>query len=308
MPNGYTGCYSSGTMSYMLDETSMVFYTTDEKNTNAEYFRQEKINRQMLHFNGDLLLQSRLYPQKNDGANDIYTPFRNLVQEIIAEIFDFPNLWNVKSNDIGGHTQSFGTHYRDYTCFNSCRLSIRKGAENPKKLEIGHAPICIECGEEHDIADNINCCKSGYICENCGHHMEDEDEVNYINGVPYCSDCTAWCEHCESYVLNDEIVYLRQGRYGEYVCNDCLNDSGDFFRCEDCDEWHYNDDAVTVYYRGNERTVCPECAENGYTICDDCGEYYGNDEVEEIDGCYYCEDCAEEHREEDEEEEKENEQ
>ena len=47
MPNSYQGMYSSGTISYMLDSPSMVFYTVDASYDGNDFWHEPKINRQM---------------------------------------------------------------------------------------------------------------------------------------------------------------------------------------------------------------------------------------------------------------------
>lgn len=87
MPNSYEGMYSSGTVSYMLDSPSMVFYTVDASYNGNEFWNEPKINRQMFHWGEDKLIQGRLYPQDNDGNNSVYTPHREIVQSIMSELF-----------------------------------------------------------------------------------------------------------------------------------------------------------------------------------------------------------------------------
>jgi hypothetical protein len=132
MPNSYQGQYSSGTMSYMLDATSMVFYTVDKSYEGIEYWTQPKINRQMFHYAEDKLVQGRLYPQDNDGCQNEYTGYRNLVQEIIAQVLEVPNLWSLKigTNAAGRYIYTRGTHYADYCYYDNCSLSTLKGSEN----------------------------------------------------------------------------------------------------------------------------------------------------------------------------------
>ena len=56
MPDNYSGCYSSGTISYMLDGSSMVLYTVDSKYDGDDYWTQSKINRQMFHWGEEKLV------------------------------------------------------------------------------------------------------------------------------------------------------------------------------------------------------------------------------------------------------------
>ena len=48
---------------------------------------------------------------------------------------------------------------------------------------------------------------------------------------------------------------------------------------------------------GNGCNVCDDCLNSYYTQCDDCGEYYPDDDVETgDDGNQYCPNCIENHR------------
>jgi hypothetical protein len=293
MPNNYSGCYSSGTVSYMLDSSSMVFYTVDSKYDEDEYWTQPKINRQMFHWGEEKLVQGRLYPQDFDGDKDAYAPYRNIVQQIISTIFDFPNLWTLSrgTSSASEYIVSEGTHYRDYNCFDNCTLSKKSGGENCNFFIVGHAPICIECGEEHDVADNINCCHEHRVCEHCGQQI-DEDETYWVGDYPYCCDCVTYCEICEEYELNENCTYINCE--DRYVCEYCLDRHYSY--CDECGEYfpsesvHYIDSA--------DKCVCDGCLEWGYRRCDECGEYFPEDEVHEEDGETLCDECYQKRNEE----------
>lgn len=286
MPNSYSGMCSSGTISYMLDGTSMVFYTTDEKNPAKNYWQQPKINRQMFHWGEEKLIHGRLYPQDNDGNGEAYTPYRNIVQKILSEIFQFPNLWKTTKgiDEAEKYICSEGTHYRDYENFDNCTLSRVAGSENTEYITVGHTPICVECGCSHSVEDNINCCHSNeVICADCG-CVIDEEDAEFICGDYYCHDCCSWCDRCENY-NRGEVTYVEN--YG-YVCEDCIED---FYCCEDCGGYFTFED---VHYIENEGVyVCDECLESNFTTCDHCGEYLRNDDIHELDGKDLCEDCYE---------------
>lgn len=291
MPNSYEGQYSSGTMSYMLDPSSIVLYTVDGKYDGNEFYTQPKINRQMFHYGEEKLVQGRLYPQSNDCDPEVYTPYRNLMQEIISQIFDFPNLWTISRDKVSRYTRSYGTHYQDYVHFNNCKISIPNGNTNESAMKIGRDPICIECGNEHDIQSNINCCRSGYKCADCGAYIEDEDDVYWVDDEPYCRDCVCYCDCCNEYYRNEDTYEVHNGRYTEYVCEECRDEH--YFCCEDCDEWYPNDEMYTAYREGCEVTVCSHCVEE-YTCCEECGELHHNNDVIVIGDSYYCPECAKE--------------
>ena len=161
--NSYQGCNSSGTMSYMLDGTSAVYYTVSKDYEGKEYYFQDKITRQMFFYGEDKLIQGRLYPQGEDGATDKYTQVRNIVQKVYADILGIPNLWKLTkgTSEASKYIYSHGTHYRDYNHFSSCTLSIIQDSENGNSIDVGADPICIECGCRHQIEENINCCSVG---------------------------------------------------------------------------------------------------------------------------------------------------
>ena len=287
MPNSYEGQYSSGTMSYMLDPTSMVFYTVSPKFDGQEYWNEPKVCRQMFHYGEDKLVQGRLYPQNNDGASDEYTANRNVVQKIIADIYDFSNLWVNKkgTSAICGYVSTDGTHYPDYNHFNYCTISFKKASENEDAICIGADPICIECGNRHTIEESINCCTnpSGYCCADCGEYI-DEDEAHYVDGEYYCYDCVSYCNHCEEYHRQEE-YYIESEE--AYICQSCYEDY--YCQCEDCGEYMHQDDAY--WCEESEKYICRTCYEDKYEVCTECHNIFAREDMEEHNGEYVCSDC-----------------
>lgn len=162
-PDNHNGMYSSGTLSYALDSSSFVFYTVHKDYNGTEFELQDKINRNMFHIGNDKLIQARVYPQCSDSADGIYKQIREVVQQIIADCLEMPNLWkNVKGmNECYKVTISKGTHYQDYVKFNNCNVSYLKLTEddmyNTAKMTIGHNPICPHCGLSHTWEDSVEC-------------------------------------------------------------------------------------------------------------------------------------------------------
>lgn len=292
MLDSYSGCYSSGTISYMLDSTSMVLYTVDAKYDGKDYWTQPKIVRQMFHYGADKLIQGRLYPKDNDGDNDAYAPYRNIVQQIISTIFDFPNLWTLSrgTSAISDYVWSYGTHYRDYSHFDSCTISKKSGTVNEDKICIGHEPICIECGEEHSTENSINCCSESYHCEHCGREISD-DESRWVGDYRYCENCVGYCDECEYYYFIDDVRYVESTE--RYVCDGCLDDL--YICCGECGEYYR--DGCTTYVESANIDVCEDCLERHYTYCDECEEYFRNEDITYIDHLCVsvCEDCLADH-------------
>ena len=266
MPNSYEGQYSSGTMSYMLDPSSMVFYTVDASYDGKEYWTQPKINRQMFHWGENKLVQSRLYPQGNDCDGSAYEPYRHIVQEIISTIFDFPNLWNTTKGTQAAsrYINGQGTHYEDYCYFNNCRLCRPKDDANERYFTVGAEPICIECGRRHDVSENINCCHSVRYCEDCGCRIDDEDDEYWVGDYVYCRDCVSYCESCGGYHRDEEYYIESEQRY---ICEYCLDNR--YVYCDCCHRYEPSD--RVRYIEEEDIYICEDC-EDEVSTCDCCGK------------------------------------
>lgn len=292
MPNSYEGMYSSGTISYMLDSPSMVFYTVDASYNGNDFWNEPKINRQMFHWGEEKLVQGRLYPQDNDGNNSVYTPYREIVQKVMSELFDLPNYWTVsKGTDAAGKfIDSDGTHYRDYDNYSNCTLSRPKGSENDRCITVGHDPICIECGREHDTEDCISCCSKPieYYCEECGEPIDDDDVI-WVSDEPYCRDCVTFCDECETYFVGDGTCVRSRYGYEITVCDDCLEE---YAYCDCCGEYRPGD-MMTTWIGEECDYVCDDCFSDNYGTCESCGEYFKLSDLEEHNGNLLCPSCLE---------------
>lgn len=294
------GCYCSGTISYALDECSFVFYTVDASYSGNSIELQPKHQREIFGYNDEVFVQSRLYPQSLDaGAEQIYADIRAIVQKIIADCLEKPNLWIKTTSDVNEIVEQGedATCYPDWESGNPgckhCSISTLKmrPPERTKRIILGAQPICIECGSYHDIDNSINCCNSGRRCEKCGERIE-PDEERWVGDYCYCADCTVYCEDCGNYEVYDDAIEVcktsRWGRASYYVCEYCYN-NGSYHKCSECgDMWREDDMDKTE--EGN--WYCPEC-NNGWFECEDCGclhDWDGHYEDEET-GCLYCEEC-----------------
>ena len=279
---GYSGCYSAGTESYMLDGASFVVYIIDKDYDGDEFEFQDKLSRQMFHIGEDKLIQGRLYPQDNDtGSADTYKQIREIVQRVIAECYEVDNLWkNVRgTSECESVTYSEGRHYRDYEEFENCNVSYlrREGCElNKNRITIGHETICPQCGEWHDdTSERIVCddCAEALICEECGAVIN--REYGYIEteeGFIFCDPC---CAERAGYVYcNNDEHWHRESN--SYVFRDNYDD------CYYYDYWNERIETED----GNEYWTAENAQEDGYTQTYD-GEWYPSDEV------YYCEECHE---------------
>lgn len=149
MNNSYSGMYCAGTVSYMLDKTSIITFVHDHVPTNWE---DGKIYRCMFHYGNNILVQGRVYPQGNDGRTDLYKVFRNYVQDELSSLIGLTDtVWRKKEDgNVYDNVDSYGNHYRDYTNFNSCNVSYprERSDSSGNVIDIGHMGICPCCGRE----------------------------------------------------------------------------------------------------------------------------------------------------------------
>ena len=110
----------------------------------------------MFHYDNNLLVQGRIYPQGNDGSRDLYTEFRNIVQQELGKMLEFEqNEWVPSYSSCGSHTYTAGVHYPDYRNFNSCNVSCPQGKDIYNQvIDIGHERICVYCGETLSNGEN----------------------------------------------------------------------------------------------------------------------------------------------------------
>lgn len=257
---GSGGCHTAGTLSYMGDACSIIFYTVDKSyDGEARYFwREDKVNRQVYAYHKNMLLQSRLYPDYGDLDN--CTNFRNAVQKIFADALGVPNYWTLTDGaqnifDKGVRTSSESSHYKDYE-FDQYRpsLSILKGAE-PEEFYIGSQAYCIDCGEPLDENDTLNCC-GRYKCASCGEYV---DGYAHIGDEIYCRDCTIECDHCGRPHLQNETYESMINGHTRHACPSCVEQY--YIHCDVCDELKYDHtDYIKAYGRGgNRHHVCHTC-------------------------------------------------
>lgn len=279
-PNNYDGCYCGGTVSYMLDKVSLVYYTVDRNyDTNIE--REEKLTRQMFHYDNFKLAQARLYPQSNDGnaANNLKRDIREIVQKVFADCLGIPNLWKTEkyAEGVGRDIitkKSGSAHYPDFANF-TVYLSHPSFLTDEEVNTIYNEPIvtgakriCIEDGDEFD---------------------GDTDTINGNSGRP--SGEKEWSEYENRYIYEDDEDYEWVDSVNSYVSCSVLEDQ--FIHCDCCNRWIPNNPDYFEYTEDGS-TICKRCVERYYKVCDECGSYtkdvkmFLNQDGEVIKFCRSC--------------------
>ena len=151
--HSFGGGYFGGTVSYMLDSVSIITFVHDNEVT--DFITEGKIYRNMMHYKDGTLLQSRVYPQGNDGCTDLYEEFRKIMQKELADMLGMVNDWN-KIPKGSVEIRSFGNHYKDYNYFgNGINLSRLSKAGTCNTMNIGHINVCPNCGLAEELRSHM---------------------------------------------------------------------------------------------------------------------------------------------------------
>ena len=148
----YGGGYFGGTVSYMLDDVSIITFVHDEEPD--DFMTEGKIYRNMMHYRNGLLLQSRVYPQGNDGCTDLYEEFRKIMQKELSDMLGVNGAWeSVHPNTCV--IESIGAHYKDYRYFGSGINLTRIHGTACDNMTIGHTNVCPNCGREESLPNHL---------------------------------------------------------------------------------------------------------------------------------------------------------
>lgn len=279
--SNYQGCYSGGTESYMLDDSSFIVYVRPSAEELASIGESElpmemqsKFKRVVFMMGEDKLVESRLYPDGRDGGDEsIAGQMRNIVQKVVTDLYETPNMWTLKTGTSAcreaTNTDYNSPHYRDYLEYSDCNVSYLRrinGNMNYNKINVGSTIICPSCGDTHSEQEHITCYDCFYgstKCDSCGRSIRHDD--------------------CERIEINEN----------NYCCVDCAYDDGweDTYDCgwqrrDDCredaytGEWYYEWENIGIETEdGNWYRSSDHAERDGYVYADFDGGWYLHNDV-----------------------------
>lgn len=117
-----------------------------------------------------------------------------------------------------------------------------------------------------------------------------------FGGTIICIDCIInhefdVCHNCHKIEKKDNLIEID----GNFMCESCRDE---YSYCDNCREWHANDDMMIVYHndrrgRKQEENYCESCAETVGAKCIDCGEYWIRSDMYGNRRDVVCPDCME---------------
>lgn len=145
--------------------------------------------------------------------------------------------------------------------------------------------------EDDDEEDEHHhkCCECGELFRDSDLVMDEDDNLY----CPTCADdYLYWCDHCERYVHDETTDVISRGNRIEHWCQNCLDE--DAFYCDYCEEYHDTQyyEEYTAYRDGYEINVCESCiTESGdFYFCDECEDWFHSDDWNfDQDCCINCE-------------------
>lgn len=276
--NSYSGCNKGATLTMMTDPSSVITYLLDIDDENTDLWNIEKNQRQTYFVSDthDFIVANEVYPTRDKNVG-------NIILDNMLNLFNPSSEWT-KNHDFDYHTRNeiCCFDYDEYYGFDDWNKSgvkcnfIKNELGNKFNLTIGHRAKTINDNDSF-ITENDKVITCGYWCDYC-YCYHDEDDLYWSDyyGRYICQDELErefyYCEDIDDYRDENDCWYneydgywYSNGTYNEYVEDYGyvdeynLNNSCDFFQCEECGCW---------FYCGYENMNVHDC----YYYCDNCYE------------------------------------
>lgn len=291
----YSGQFSGGTTTLMLDSSTIIFYTVIEDYKGNKYYLEDKMNRCMFSISedGTVMIQHRNYPDGRDGGDSNKAKYyREIMQKIVSDLWNHEeNLWVIRkgSSEVRNWYFKSGLHYNDLDCCGDVNVSLLKyHFHDGTKINIGVSEaICPVCGRKHRNQSNIMCyeCRDRYYSRDNAilDIFETNPELDTITPPSY-SDfeeteltvCTRECAHCGEPINEDDAIEID----GNWYCDaECAENDG-YHWIDEIDDYRHENDGIQMDYESDEWHLEENMYEDDYN-----GHwYYGDPEVIADDG------------------------
>jgi hypothetical protein len=161
------GCYSTGTLSLMIDDCTLIGYkySGDNQRFNYNNFKFEgnsKSWRQCIYFDkkSSSMIFSRQYPCIID---DVAKVLREMLEEQVSNYLNIKNTWKVENENHDGYESGSDCLYHD--CNEGCPHKMVIHKEKTKNIlpsfVVGRNIYCVKCGE------SITESQDNFISSNC---------------------------------------------------------------------------------------------------------------------------------------------
>ena len=230
------GEYQVGTLSYMGDTVTMMFYTVDPKEE-KDFHKMPRITREVFCYHDGTLLQSRLYPSDRADQRECYMA---LVERVITTCLGVSNRWITQA--VTSHTREYWTthpnalHYQDYEYGYAIVSLLQAEGFKHEVFTIGSQASCVCCGAELRHEDRLNCfnCRRTFVCKECGKEVEfSMSRYDADLHAFFCEDCHPVCHFCNNPIQGAVYRVRRRGsNLSQAACQKCYENLTQ--ACSDC--------------------------------------------------------------------------
>jgi hypothetical protein len=254
------GEYRAGNLSYMVDKNTMICYIKSKDDVELNYFPclwNNKKWRMLLEVNESLnfLISGRQYP---------FNLGDNVLTEISKGLFG--------ENALDFDWSKWSKNYIEEVPGDNDETIHLRGRYIPVRRYLYRYNKVVEDGEG---ALNYNDLKlSSYYTP----YYSFLQNARTIPKVTVGGAATCPCCGVNKITDSDTLV-----------CDAC--NPGDYFDCDWCGRRFRERDLEWICSHDWEGYVCPECLENSFSVCDNCGEIYPAEELHEYNGRAYCDRC-----------------
>jgi len=278
-----TGEFRVGSMSHMIDETSIVAYTyrkTDKIVNSDDYEYPVKEWRQMIYFDlqNAIAVHSREYPNNNAIYNQ---QARKLSAKILADYHQKEYNWIVTFEE---REKGLKNEEETLSSIKDCDFNCSYHLYGIGLGYLGDKPTSyIQLNNDRIEPDIVF--GSNFHCLHCGNIME-EDNDNCDSENFLCFGCLNifHCYECGSKQnLADEHFTPRD----HSICEFCFNEY--YFTCSDCNTVNSTDN------ESDTKELCYTCYLKHNFKCEICSNIYSSDEVTKFNDKIICTECFDEH-------------
>jgi hypothetical protein len=173
-----SGCYKAGCLSYLIDDSTAISYTTDKQlGANAKYeglYYDNKLWRQCVHFGGKIGIQARQYPSINSSnSGTIGKLMAELYEKKTGEKYERENMF---AEDLLEYQEDHGGHaYNDIEreSFSKGGALIRpvESSTMGERVQINNDALCVCCGQDIVYGEEY------LVCEDCSCDLDYDIDV-----------------------------------------------------------------------------------------------------------------------------------
>lgn len=215
-------------------------------------------------------VQQKLRYTKVQVPTTIYS--RCLVYFLGGRVINLTNFYYRK-----GIPQNYRLHVEALRRLLGLRKVTFKSTSIKLPIYLNSDAIEVRCEERSKEYEGVR----KFPCPHCGNKVDEYSFHSGFNDNTYFLGCSEECLgvkccQCDAFVNKDDLM---TNENGDEYCPTCYNDS--YTYCNHCSS------GVLKENYDSTNNICYSCG----VRCRDCGSYFHSDNIQEVDGRSYCQEC-----------------